>query len=169
MICCPGLMAGITTNRFPATATFELPVSHLPRSLCSFVTALRKLIAIVLVLLMQGPAMLVQEVAWVSMLVTYTQERGLKRGVMETFDGEHPCELCNKAAQIHQQEQAPEPGEKPMPQRGQRLAWAEMVVSEMLHMPAIAGKEVSVSWIALTTRDAGKDADAPDSPPPEWA
>lgn len=131
--------------------------------------AFRKLLAIALVLLMQGPAMLVQEVAWVSMLVTYTQERGLKRGVVETFDGEHPCELCNRAVQIHQQEQAPEPGEKQMPQRGPRLAWAEMVVSEVLGMPAIAGKEISVSRIVLTTHDAGKGADAPDSPPPEWA
>ena len=54
---------------------------------------------------MQGPAMLVQEVAWAKMLVTYTQERGLKRGVIETFDGKHPCDLCNKAAEMRQQEQ----------------------------------------------------------------
>lgn len=145
-----------------------MPAFHFVRSLLAFVTALRKLLAIALVLLMQGPAMLVQEVAWVSMLVTYTQERGLKRGVIETFDGEHPCELCNKAVQIHQQEQAPEPSEKPMLQRGSRLVWAEMVVSEMLRMPSIAGEEISVSRISLITRDAGKGADAPDSPPPEW-
>lgn len=154
---------------FSCGETFELPAFHFAHSLCPFVTALRKLLAIALVLLMQGPAMLVQEVAWVSMLVTYTQERGLQRGVMETFDGEHPCELCHKAVQIHQQEQAPEPGEKPMPQRGPRFAWADMVVSEMLGLPGIAGKEIAVSWTELITRDAGKGTEAPDSPPPEWA
>jgi len=149
--------------------TFELPAFHFIHRLHLFVTTLRKLLAIALALLMQGPAMLVQEVAWVSMLVTYTQERGLKRGVAETFDGEHPCKLCKKAVQIHEQEQSPEPGEKPMPQGGARLAWAEMVVSDVPCMPMIAGKEISVSWIALSARDAGKGADAPDSPPPEWA
>jgi hypothetical protein len=34
---------------------------------------LRQFAVICLILLMQGPAMLVQEVAWVKMLVTYTQ------------------------------------------------------------------------------------------------
>lgn len=37
----------------------------------------RKLVGIALVLAMQGPAMLVQEVAWLKMLISYIQERGL--------------------------------------------------------------------------------------------
>jgi hypothetical protein len=132
------------------------------------VIILRKLLAIALVLLMQGPAMLVQEVAWVKMLVSYTQERGLKRGVMETFDGEHPCGLCKKAAELRQQEQPRDPAEKQMPAQRQRFAWAEMVASELLKMPVIAGHDVSARMTACTARDSGKGADAPDSPPPEW-
>jgi hypothetical protein len=133
------------------------------------VIILRKLLAIALVLLMQGPAMLVQEVAWVKMLVSYTQERGLKRGVMETFDGEHPCGLCKKAAELRQQEQPRDPAEKQMPAQRQRLAWAEMVASELLKMPVIAGHDISARMTACTARDSGKGADAPDSPPPEWS
>lgn len=127
-----------------------------------------KLLAVALCLLMQGPAMLVQEVAWVNMLVSYTQERGLKRGVIETFDGNHPCELCKKAAELRQQEQPDDPAEKQLPAQRQRLAWAEMVASELLKMPVIRGHDISVSMIATTVVDAGKGSDAPDSPPPEW-
>ncbi len=130
-------------------------------------TILRKLLAIALVLLMQGPAMLVQEVAWVKMLVSYTQERGLKRGLIETFDGNHPCGLCKKAAELRQQEQPQDPAEKQMPTQRQRLAWAEMVTSDLLNMPEIAGDDISVSIIACIARDSGKGADAPGSPPPE--
>lgn len=130
-------------------------------------TILRKLLAIALILLMQGPAMLVQEVAWVKMLVSYTQERGLKRGLIETFDGNHPCGLCKKAAEIRQQEQPQDPAEKQLPAQRQRLAWTEMVASDLLKMPVIAGHEISVPLIACTVRDSGKGADAPGSPPPE--
>jgi hypothetical protein len=127
----------------------------------------RKLTAIALCLLMQGPAMLVQEVAWVKMLVSYTQERGLKRGVIETFDGEHPCSLCKKAAELRQQEQPQDPAEKQLPAQRQRLAWAEMVASELLKMPVIHGHDISVNLIACISRDSGKGADAPVPPPPE--
>jgi hypothetical protein len=132
------------------------------------VTVFRKLLAIALCLLMQGPAMLVQEVAWVNMLVSYTQERGLKRGVIETFDGNHPCSLCKKAAELRQQEQPHDPAEKQLPAQRQRLAWAEMVASELLKIPVIHGHDISVSVIACTADDPGRGADAPASPPPEW-
>jgi hypothetical protein len=124
--------------------------------------------AITLILLMQGPAMLVQEVAWVKMLVSYTQERGFKRGVIETFDGNHPCSLCKKAAELRKQEQPRDPAEKQIPAQRQRFAWAEMVASELLKMPVIAGHDISLPLIACTARDSGIGADAPASPPPEW-
>ncbi len=111
--------------------------------------------------------MLVQELAWASMLVTYTQERGFKRGIVETFDGGHPCGLCHKAAEIHRKEQAPESDDKRLPERAPRFAWAEMVVSERLCLPARMGSTVAGLRIPLITRDAGRGADAPDAPPPE--
>jgi hypothetical protein len=131
-------------------------------------TIARRLTAIALILLMQGPAMLVQEVAWMKMLVDYTQERGLKRGVIETFDGDHPCKLCKKAAEIRQQEQPQDPAEKQAPPAKRfRFAWAEMIVSNLLKMPEIAGHDISVPIIACIVRDSGRSADAPLSPPPE--
>lgn len=127
-------------------------------------------LAIAMILLMQGPAMLVQEVAWVKMLVSYTQERGLKRGVIETFDGNHPCALCEKAAEIREQEQPQDPTEKRIPQQGLRLAWVEMIpAAGPLVIPVAFGHDISAPLFAATAEDSGKGAAAPDSPPPRWA
>lgn len=128
---------------------------------------LRTSLALALVLLMQGPAMLMQEVAWVKMLVTYTQERGLGRGLVETFDGRHPCELCEKADEIRKQQHSQEPGEAPPSAQRFRLAWAEMLPGEPLKMPAIIGSDVPPSVLPFTGRDSGRGTEAPDSPPPE--
>ena len=128
---------------------------------------LRTLLAFSLVLLMQGPAMLMQEVAWVKMLVSYSQERGLGRGLIVTFDGQHPCELCEKAAEIRKQQQSHEPGEAPPTTQRFRLAWAEMIPGDPLKMPVILGTDLVPNLLAFTGHDSGKGTEAPDSPPPE--
>lgn len=123
-----------------------------------------------MILLMQGPAMLVQEVAWMKMLVSYTQERGLKRGVIETFDGKHPCSLCEKAAEIREQEQPQDPTDQRMPEQRLRIAWVEMLPTAWpLVMPTTLGSEISMPLITLAVDNFGKGADAPDSPPPKRA
>ena len=104
---------------------------------------LRQFVVICLILLMQGPAMLVQEVGWVRMLVTYTQERGLKRGVIETFDGKHPCKLCAKAAQIRKSREKQEPSERLPGTALIRLSWAEMVPAVMMNLPRAKVREFS--------------------------
>lgn len=35
-----------------------------------------------------------QGIAWAKMLVEYSQADGLRDGIVKTFDGEHPCEMC---------------------------------------------------------------------------
>lgn len=120
-----------------------------------------------LILLLQGPAMLTQEIAWAGMLASYTRDRGLVRGVAETFDGEHPCGMCAKAAEMRRQEQPEKPAEKPLPARRTSLAWAEMISSELLKMPVIAGCDVAVSAIQWTAHNGGRGVEAPVPPPPE--
>ena len=39
-----------------------------------------------------------QSVAWVTMVVSYSQTGSLKEALAKTFDGEHPCALCNHIA-----------------------------------------------------------------------
>jgi hypothetical protein len=40
-----------------------------------------------------------QSVAWVGMVITYSQEGTLTQAFAKTFDGKHPCCLCNQIAQ----------------------------------------------------------------------
>jgi hypothetical protein len=39
-----------------------------------------------------------QSVAWVGMVITYSQEGTLTQAIVKTFDGKHPCSLCNQIA-----------------------------------------------------------------------
>ncbi len=131
-----------------------------------FHTWLRRIAVLCLILMMQGPAMMMQEVAWVKMLVTYTQDRGLKRAVIETFDGEHPCELCAKAAEIREKENKQEPADRPLASI-KRLSWAEMVPPAIIVLRHAAGREISCQVPVWIVGGPGKETDAPASPPPE--
>ena len=45
------------------------------------------------------PQGLLQAVAWGWMITTYSQESGFGEGLRKTFDGQHPCSLCERIAQ----------------------------------------------------------------------
>ena len=45
------------------------------------------------------PQGLLQTVAWGLMLTSYSQESGFSEGLRKTFDGHHPCSLCERIAQ----------------------------------------------------------------------
>lgn len=55
--------------------------------------------------LLAGPLGVLQLVAWSQMIKDYSQEKGLVAGVMKTFDGKHPCQLCKKISASQQEEQ----------------------------------------------------------------
>lgn len=127
-----------------------------------------RIVAIGLLLLLQGPALLVQEVAWVRMLVTYSQQRGLKRGVVETFDGKHPCPLCAKAASIRKQERQTPPAEQAPVARRLLLSWGEMQPCPVLRAPPSPEEHGSISRVPpWESSDLGRAADPPLLPPPE--
>lgn len=152
-----------THPQFPAVAAEFPSKGTTERQLSPW---LARLLAVVLVLLMQGPAVLIQEVAWVRMLVTYTQERGWTRGVVETFDGNHPCDLCVKASEIREGEGGQEPSERPNGKLRFQFSWAEMVTAKPLVLPLVSGREIPMlqsPWIEYLL---GRGADAPVSPPP---
>ncbi len=47
---------------------------------------------------------LLQSVAWVKMVVSYSSAAPLKEAIAKTFDGKHPCSLCNEIAKGRQSE-----------------------------------------------------------------
>ena len=131
-------------------------------------TFLRKLSALLLALLMQGPAMLVQEVAWVNMLVTYTEERGFKRGIIETFDGEHPCEMCKTAEKLRQH--GDDPAEPSAPQRMRpNLAWGPMMIpAGRFQSPMPKCRDIPMVVAGWQQPWTGRGLDGPEPPPPKW-
>jgi hypothetical protein len=50
-------------------------------------------------LLALGGKPVLQSIAWVGMIVTYSQEQGFAQAVADTFSGERPCSLCNAIAE----------------------------------------------------------------------
>jgi hypothetical protein len=40
-----------------------------------------------------------QSVAWVGMVISYSQQAPLTEALSQTFDGKHPCSICNKIAE----------------------------------------------------------------------
>jgi hypothetical protein len=48
-----------------------------------------------LVLAVGGHWPLLQSVAWVKMLVSFSQTEGFTAAVAKTFDGKHPCNICS--------------------------------------------------------------------------
>lgn len=45
-------------------------------------------------MLLGGHWLLLQSVAWVGMIITYSQTSTFSEAVSMTFDGEHPCRMC---------------------------------------------------------------------------
>jgi hypothetical protein len=49
--------------------------------------------------LLGGHWAILQTAAWVGMVIEYSASDGLQIGLLKTFDGQHPCVLCNHIAQ----------------------------------------------------------------------
>lgn len=128
----------------------------------------QRLVVLMLVLLMQGPALLTQEIAWVRMLVTYTAERGLVQGVTETFDGEHPCSMCAQAEKFRQQEADPR---RPQQAPGEStlrwvLEWAKVMPPQRMSPRPLLGVDIGMVRVEAELLARGRDRDAPIGPPP---
>jgi hypothetical protein len=55
-----------------------------------------------------GHWMVLQSVAWSAMLVQYSRGASLASAVEQTFDGKHPCALCEKIARGRHDEKKPD-------------------------------------------------------------
>ena len=71
-------------------------------------TFLRLLLIVTILDVTGGHWMLLQTVAWSRMVVDYSQRASLGQAVAETFDGEHPCEMCRKIQKASQTEKKQE-------------------------------------------------------------
>jgi hypothetical protein len=104
------------------------------------------------------------------MLVTYTRDRGLARGVVETFDGEHPCPMCEMAARMKQEESRGNPTEPRREETNRdRLAWAPMLAPAWLRWRSPPGVDFFSAKPVGPLAIAGRGREAPAPPPPRRA
>jgi hypothetical protein len=97
----------------------------------------------------------IQGIAWTSMLVSYSQSDGFFQAVSKTFDGQHPCPLCEAVEEGGRKTSGKDAeGAKPS------LKKFEAVVADTLRIvPPAAGR--------LTYPNLIQKAEAGNHPPPE--
>ncbi|MHA3773888.1 hypothetical protein ACXR0O_20325 [Verrucomicrobiota bacterium sgz303538] len=66
----------------------------------------RIIVLLAAVQLLGGHWIALQSAAWVGMVISYSQEDSLIGALEKTFDGKHPCELCEAVKKGHSEEQS---------------------------------------------------------------
>ena len=80
---------------------------------CGLSKALRIIVAVLGCLhLCGGHYGVVQTLAWSKMLVDYSQRDGLVEGAIKTFDGKHPCPMCQQIGAAKKREAGERPNDK---------------------------------------------------------
>lgn len=141
------------------SASLLLPIEKLKRSLqylFAFLGCLH---------LCGGPTGVMQCVAWLGMTISYSAQDGLVEGVKKTFDGEHPCPMCQAIAKVKkdQEEQSPV---RHAPTSKEVKALKDLSVLEVVTMPDIVWRELSIQESGSRSALAGRLPNEPQSPPP---
>ena len=109
----------------------------------------------VLTFALGGHWAVLQSVAWVTMVAGYSQAEPLKKALVKTFDGRHPCPICKFVAQEKKSQEK---------QETQKLL---IKLDFFLDLPSVAvfhPKGDSSPWIIAQVLHAHKDS--PPTPPP---
>jgi hypothetical protein len=103
-----------------------------------------------------GQWLVLQSVAWTGMLIKYSQQDGLAQAVAETFDGDHPCDICKGI----QREKATDEEENVPIEKQWDMKFFVSPRARTLYPPASFDLQPVISQETLTW------ADAPPVPPP---
>ncbi len=104
------------------------------------------------------PWSVVQGFAWARMLVSYAGETSLMQAVEMTFDGEHPCELCQLARKAQRKPVLPSPA--PQKEAVKFLATAGEAAPRLFRPPVLQWRP---PLLVTTFRVFGHE---PEKPPP---
>jgi len=105
------------------------------------------------------PWAFLQGAAWLGMLVSYSRESTLTQSIAKTFDGDHPCKLCEAV-------QRGESSQKRLPHALPALAKLDLVEPEC---ETFIFPKPSYVQPALAPPMMGGMAARPQTPPPERA
>lgn len=109
---------------------------------------------------------MLQVVAWSQMLASYTAEKGLVKGIEETFDGEHGCSMCKLIEEGQENERRDNPA---LPTRLELIIKtfpaANVTTLSFRHTET----EQTTSTFAAPLHMKSQWSSAPDAPPPRLA
>jgi hypothetical protein len=110
-----------------------------------------------------------QTVAWGQMLRDYTQRNGsFTVAVEQTFDGQHPCELCREIdAAKAQENQTDNPAQKPFSDQQKTVKSDKDKLFPLEdHSPLARLAADDLRWLPAPSLDATARAERPPTPPP---
>jgi hypothetical protein len=115
-------------------------------------------VAFLLVFSIGGHWALLQSVAWMGMLVSYSSAESFKSAVEKTFDGRHPCKLCKTVEQGKKCEK-----KQQLQKFDLKITWILSPSGEAVWSPA------DFQITGLANQFASLLFSAPPSPPPRLA
>ncbi len=104
--------------------------------------------------------LILQGTAWTKMLVERSQTMGISQAVKTTFDGEHPCAMCNSVSKGVKQE-SQQTGVLP---KGAKLFEAMLLAPKVAALPMPVS--TTFAYPFAPHLPALARADAPPTPPP---
>jgi hypothetical protein len=119
----------------------------------------KSVVAILLIFSIGGHWAILQSLAWVSMVVQYSQEAPIEVAVSKTFDGKHPCNICKLVKHGRDSEKKRET----INQKSKLDFWIP-TRALALTLPAVDQNFTSAPELFFHAR-----AEAPPIPPPRWA
>jgi hypothetical protein len=119
----------------------------------------KTVMVLVLVLTLGLHWTILQSVAWLSMIVRYSQHYPLRRAITMTFDGQHPCSICVFVSQGRHQEQQQDKQQITI-QKLESVAFEPLAFTFQTAAPPLTA---SPDYVL-----AGR-SEAPPSPPPRCA
>ena len=137
------------------------------------IKSLKKLFQLLIVVcgclhLTGGPYALVQSYAWISMIIQYSKDDGLAKGVKDTFSGERPCHLCKKIDSVKKDE-SKQPLSKDIDLSAFAKLRTECLAQEIICLKPPRHVEHQQPMILGSTTWMSSWHESPVSPPPELA
>jgi hypothetical protein len=137
------------------------------------IKSLKKLFQVLMVIfgclhLTGGPHALVQSYAWISMIIQYSKDDGLAKGVKDTFSGERPCPLCKKIDAVKKDE-AKQPLSKEVDLSALAKFRTECLAQEIIRLKPPRHDEHKQQPIFGSAAWMSSWHESPVSPPPELA
>lgn len=139
----------------------RLPAQRFSSNRCDVPRIVRTFLTFVCALYLSGAHWAVLQVtAWTGMLVTRAPEAGLLMAIGTTFDGEHPCRMCEAVADGQKEERE----QQPLPRGLGKLKDLKLLAMTLCVVPPRA-PGCEMVWAELAQL-AARRLDAPPTPPP---